>query len=244
MRVADRFGSHVLSQLFVRTSSELIDCRRIAAGCPLIGLTVIWLLLRRGLELVPHQLEQTSARSIFHLARSAARRGDPAIWRARPFHRRGSARAYSATMGTSLVAIKLSDWLVHPSPFVRPLLLVVALVGLQYLATSLKISVEVEETQRPAGKLATPAARSCPVCDGDSSSPAALLVIAATCPRSMAEAAANWLIRRRRTWSIAAYGSLVSGVIMLVSRLALLLLFVAHGRELLDKRQFDDPVRS
>ena len=48
-------------------------------------------------------------------------------------------------MGTLLITTKLSTWLVHPILFFLLFLLFVALVCLQYRATSLKISVEVKK---------------------------------------------------------------------------------------------------
>ena len=139
-------------------------------------------------------------------------------------------------MGTLLVATKLSTWLVHPILFFVLFLLFVALVGLQYLATSLKISVEVNKLKGPQEnwrRLRLDLVRFMMVlvlaCGA--------LIVSRYLSPIMAEATANWLIDQGLL--IAAYALI--GVIILYA-LGVLLLFVAHGRELMDKRQFDDPV--
>lgn len=223
--VVDRNSKRILIQLFpnfpVRLPSEVF--------LP-IGLAVIWLLLR-GLELVftswsKHPRDQffTSRVPLYVLV--ILRYG------VLVFFIGAVLLALIPNMGTLLVATQLSTWLVHPILFFVFFLLVVALVGLQYLATSLKILVEVNKLKGPQEnwrRLRLDLVRFMMVlvlaC--------VALIVSRYLSLIMAQKTANGLIYQALL--IAAYALI--GVIVLYA-LGVLLLLVAHGRELMDKRQF------
>jgi len=138
-------------------------------------------------------------------------------------------------MGTLPVATELSMWLVHSILALSLVLLVVALVCLQYRATSLKILVEVKKLDGPQEnwrRLRLDLVRF-----------AMVIVIACGAliggrylPSPIAEETANWLIYR----GLLIATHVLIGVTILYA-LGVLLLFVAHWRELMDKQQFSDP---
>jgi hypothetical protein len=138
-------------------------------------------------------------------------------------------------MGTSWFATELSMWLVHLILALLLVFLVVALVYLQYLATSLKILVEVKKLKGPQENLrrlvldlvrfAMVIVIAC-----------GTLVVSRYVPSLMAEETANRLIYRGLL--IATYGLI--GLVILYA-LSVLLLMVAHARELMDRQQFKDP---
>jgi hypothetical protein len=139
-------------------------------------------------------------------------------------------------MGTLWLATELSMWLVHLVLALLLVFLVVALLYLQYLATSLKILVEVKKLngrQENWRRLRLDLVRFAMViviaCGA--------LIVSRYVPSLMAEETADRLIYRGLL--IAAYGLI--GVVILYA-LGVLLLLVAHVRELMDRRQFDNPV--
>jgi hypothetical protein len=139
-------------------------------------------------------------------------------------------------MGTLLVATDLSTWLVHLILLVVLLLLLVALAGLQYRATSLKISVEVNKLKGPQEnwrRLRLDFVRFMMVFVLACSA----LIVSRYLPPIMTEQNTNWLIYQGLL--IAAYA--LTGVFVLYA-LGVSFLFVARGRELTDKQQFDDPI--
>jgi hypothetical protein len=225
----DRNSKRVLIQLFpnfpVRLPSEVF--------LP-IGLAVIWFLFR-GIELIftswsKHPRDQFFITRVpLHIA-LILRYGVLVLFIGAVL------LAFIPNMGTLLVATQLSTWLVHPILFFVLFLLFVALVGLQYRATSLKISVEVNKLKGPQEnwrRLRLDVVRFMTVlvlaCGA--------LIVSRYLPPLVPEKTSNWLIHQALL--IAAYALI--GVIVLYA-LGVLLLLVAHWRELMDKQQFDDPV--
>src|SRR5262249_52367087 len=143
--------------------------------------------------------------------------------------------AFIPNMGALLDATELSMWFVHSILALSLVLLVVALVCLQYRATSLKILVEVKKLDGPQEnwrRLRLDVVRFMMVlvlaCGA--------LIVCRYLPPLMPEETSNWLIHQALL--IAAYA--VIGVIVLYA-LGVLLLLIAHWRELMDKQQFSDP---
>jgi hypothetical protein len=138
-------------------------------------------------------------------------------------------------MGTFWVATELSMWLVHLILALLLVVLLVALLYLQYLATSLKILVEVKKLKGPQENLRRLGL--------DLVRFAMVIVIACGAtivsryvPSLTAEKTANGLIYHGLL--IATYGLI--GVVILYG-LGVLLLMIAHARELMDRQQFKDP---
>ncbi|MHC2283076.1 MFS family permease [Bradyrhizobium diazoefficiens] len=139
-------------------------------------------------------------------------------------------------LGTLWLATRFSTWLAHSILLLLLVVLVVVLLFLQYLATSLKILVEVKKLNGPQENLrrlgldlvrfAMVIVISC-----------GALIISRYVPAFMTEANANELVYRLLL--IAAYGLI--GAIILYA-LFVLLLVVAHTRELADRRHFSNPV--
>jgi hypothetical protein len=139
-------------------------------------------------------------------------------------------------MGTLWLATELSMWLVHLINFFLLVFLVIVLVCLQYLATSLQILVEVKKLKGPQEnwrRLRLDLVRFVMVIVIAYGA----LIISRYLPTFMAEETAIRLVYRLLL--IAACGLI--GVVILYA-LGVLLLIVAHARELLDRRQFDSPV--
>jgi hypothetical protein len=144
--------------------------------------------------------------------------------------------AFVPNMGTLWFATDLSMWLVHLISALLLFFLVVALACLQYLATSLKILVEVKKLKSPQEnlrRLGLDVVRFAQViviaCGA--------LIVSRYVPSLLAKETASWLIYRGLL--IAAYGLI--GVIILYA-LGVVLLNVAHARELMDRQHFRDPV--
>ena len=138
--------------------------------------------------------------------------------------------------GTLWLATEHSMWLVHSINVFLLVFLAIVLVCLQYLTTSLKILVEVKKLKGPRENLRRLGL--------DLVRFAMMIVIACGAliinrylPAFMTEDAAYRLVYRLLL--IAAYGLI--GAIILYA-LGVLLLMVAHARELADRRHFGDPV--
>jgi hypothetical protein len=144
--------------------------------------------------------------------------------------------AFIPNMGALWLAIDLSMWLVHLILALLLVFLVVALVCLQHLATSLRILVEVRkfegapENLRRLGLDLVRFAQVIVIACG-------ALIVSRYVPSLMSEKTSTWLIYRGLL--IAAYGLI--GVVMLYA-LGVVLLVIAHARELMDRHQFNDPV--
>lgn len=199
-----------------------------------IGLAVIWLALR-GIELAFTSWSK-HPRDQFFMTRVPMHIAVILRYGVLAFLVGAVLLALVPNMGTLWLATELSMWLVHSILFFLLVFLVVVLVCLQYLATSLKILVEVKKLKGPQENwrrlrldLVRFAMVIVIVCGA--------LIISRYPPSFMAEETANRLIYRLLL--IAAYGLI--GVVMLYA-LGVLLLMVAHARELMDRRQFDDPV--
>ena len=156
--VVDHNSKRILIQLFpnfpVRLLSEVF--------LP-IGLAVIWLLIR-GLELVftswsKHPRDQFfTSRVPLHVL-VILRYGVLVLFIGAVL------LALLPNMGSLLDATELSTWVVHPDPFLRPLP-ALRRAGLPAILRNIpEDNGRSEEAQRPAGKLATLAARRCPVHD-------------------------------------------------------------------------------
>jgi hypothetical protein len=227
--VTDRNSRHILIQLFpnfpIRLPPELF--------LP-IGLAVIWLLFR-GIELLLTSWSK-HPRDQFFITRVPLHLALIARYGVLIFLVGAVLLALLPNMGTLLITTKLSTWLVHPILFFLLFLLFVALVFLQYRATSLKISVEVKKLKGPQEnwrRLRLDLIRFWMVivlaCGA--------LIASRYLPLIIPEETANRLIYQGLL--IAAYALI--GVIVLYA-LGVLLLLIAHGRELMDKRQFEEPV--
>jgi hypothetical protein len=220
---AGRFGTRIVSCLASSFAAALSP-----AIFPVIGLTVIWLLLRGG-ELFltswsKHPRDQFFVRRVpLHIA-VILRYG-----------------AFVFLAGAVLLALipdrgKLAGS-ARPLAFIIPLtlLLVVVLAGLQYLATSLKISVELKKLSGPQEnwrrlfldlvRFAMAVVVAC-----------CILIVSRYVPAVLTEGSATWLVG----WAlvVAAYGLI--GVFA-VYAVGLILLLLVRGRELLDERKFGDP---
>ena len=227
--VTDRNSRHILIQLFpnfpIRLPPELF--------LP-IGLAVIWLLFR-GIELLLTSWSK-HPRDQFFITRVPLHLALIARYGVLIFLVGAVLLALLPNIGTLLITTKLSTWLVHPILFFLLFLLFVALVFLQYRATSLKISVEVKKLKGPQEnwrRLRLDLIRFWMVivlaCGA--------LIASRYLPLIIPEETANRLIYQGLL--IAAYALI--GVIVLYA-LGVLLLLIAHGRELMDKRQFEEPV--
>jgi hypothetical protein len=199
-----------------------------------IGLAVIWLVFR-GIELLFASWSK-HPRDQFFITRVPLHIALISRYGVLIFLVGAVLLALLPNMGTLLVTTKLSTWLVHPILFFVLFLLFVALVCLQYRATSLKISVEVKKLKGPREnwrRLQLDLVRFAMVivlaCGA--------LIASRYLPLIIPEETAYWLIYQGLL--IAAYALI--GVIVLYA-LGVLLLLIAHGRELMDRRQFADPV--
>lgn len=223
---AGRFGTRVVSYLASSFAAALPP-----AIFPVIGLAAIWLLMR--------------ALELFLTSWSKHPRDQFFVWRV-PLHivvilRYG---AFVFLTGAVLLAIipergKLAGT-VQPFAFIIPLtllfFLVVVLALLQYLATSLKISVELKKLNGPQENwrrlcldlvwFAMGIAVAC-----------CILIVSRYVPAVISAGSATWLVR----WAlvVAAYGLIGIFAVYVVGLILLLLL---RGRELLDERKFDDPM--
>jgi hypothetical protein len=227
--VVDSNSKRILIQLFpnfpVRLPSELF--------LP-IGLAAIWLVVR-GFELAFTSLSK-NPRDQFFITRVPLHVLIILRYGVLVLFIGAVLLALLPNMGTLLVATQLSMWLVHVIVGFALLLLIVALVCLQYFATSLKMLVEVKKLkgrQENWRRWRLDVVRfmmvfvlSC----------VALIVSRYLWP-IMGTDTAEWLIYRGLL--IAAYA--VIGVIVLYG-LGVVLLCVARRRERKDKQQFDDPV--
>jgi hypothetical protein len=222
---AGRFGTRIVSYLASSFAAALPP-----AIFPVIGLAAIWLLMR--------------ALELFLTSWSEHPRDQFFVWRV-PLHivviLRYGALVFLA--GAVLLAIipergKLAGT-VRPLAFIIPLtllfFLVVVLAGLQYLATSLKISVELKKLNGPQENWR----RLCLDLVWFS-----MWIVVACCvpivsryvPAVLNEGSATWLVSCGLV--VAAYGLI--GVLALYA-IGLLLLLLLRGRELLDERKFGDP---
>ena len=220
-----RFGNRVVGYLASGSAAALPSEFYLA-----IGLAAIWLLLR-GLEL-------------FLASWSKHPRDQFFVWRV-PLHvaviLRYGAQVFLAGavllalipgMGKLAGAVKPSMLIAH---LILLVLLLVALAVLQYVATSLKISVELKKLNGPQEnwrRLLLDLVRF------------AMAIIVAICslvisyyvPSVLDGQFASWLVTRALV--IAAYGLI--GVLSLYA-IGLFLLFLLRGRELLDERKFAAP---
>ncbi|MDP1867048.1 MAG: hypothetical protein Q8L13_11995 [Bradyrhizobium sp.] len=199
-----------------------------------IGLAVIWLALR-AIELV-FTSSSKRPRDQFFITRVPLHIAVILRYGVLAFLIGAVLLALIPDMGTLPLATGLSTWLGHLILFFLLVFLAVVLVCLQYLATSLKIEVEVKKLQgrkENRRRLRLDLVRFAMVmviaCGA--------LIISRYLHPFMAKESANELIYQLLL--IAAHGLI--GVVILYA-LGVLLLLVAHGRELVDKRQFDDPV--
>jgi uncharacterized membrane protein YuzA (DUF378 family) len=222
---AGRFGNSIVSYLASGTAVALPRELYLA-----IGLAAIWLLIR-GLELFlagwsRHPRDQFFARRVpLHVA-VILRYG------ALVFLAGAVLLALIAEMGKLAGAAKPSVLIVH---LILLFFLLVALAILQYVATSLKISVELKKLNGPQENwrrlwldfvhFAMAITIAC--CS---------LVVSYYVPSVIDGEAARWLVSR--ALAIAAYGLI--GVLALYA-IGVLLLFLVRGRELLDGRKFGDP---
>ena len=225
----DRNSKHILVQLFpnfpVTLPSEVF--------LP-IGLAVIWLLVR-GIELVFTSWSK-NPRDQFFITRVPLHVLIILRYGVLVLFIGAVLLALLPNMGALLVATQLSMWLVHVIVFFALLLLIVALVCLQYFATSLKMLVEVKKLKGPQEnwrrwrldvvRFMMVFVLAC----------GALIVSRYLWP-IMDKETAEWLIYQGLL--IAAYA--VAGVIVLYG-LGVVLLCVARRRERKDKQQFTDPV--
>lgn len=226
--IVDRESKRILIQLFPNFPARLP-----AEVFLPIGLAVIWIALR-VFELFLAGFSK-HPRDQFFMTRVPLHVAVILRYGVLAFFVGAALLALIPNRGTLLHATELSTWLVHASLFFVLFLLVIALAGLQYLATSLKISVEViklkgwRENRR---RLQLDLIRFLMVlflaCGG--------LIVSRYLPPVISKETANWLVYQGLL--IVAYALI--GVFVLYA-LGVLLLLVAHGRELMDRRHFGDP---
>lgn len=138
-------------------------------------------------------------------------------------------------MGTLFAGSELSPWLVHLILFFTLFVMAIALVCLQYLATSLKIIVELRKLTGPRENLRRLAldlirfAMLAVVAFG-------ALIVCHHLPSPIAADTADWLIHRFLL--LVAYG--LVGALVLYA-FGVLFLLAAYGHEQGDKKQFADP---
>ncbi len=227
--VVDNCSKSILIQLFpnfpVRLPSELF--------LP-IGLAAIWLLVR-GFELALTSLSK-NPREQFFITRVPLHVLIILRYGVLVLFIGAALLALLPNMGALLVATQLSNWLVHVIAGVALFLLIVALLCLQYFATSLKMLVEVKKLkgrQENWRRWRLDVVRflmvfvlSC-----------IALVVSRYLRPIMAQVDAERLIDQLLL--LAAYA--VVGVIVLYG-FGVVLLCIARRRERKDKQQFDDPV--
>jgi len=219
-----RFGNNIVSYLASGSTAALPRAFFLA-----VGLAAIWLLLRGG--------------ELFLTSRSKHPR-DQFFVRRVPLHivviLRYGALVFLAgavllalipEMGKLAGAVKLSMLIMH---LILLVFLLVVLAGLQYLATSLKISVELkklnarqENWRRLWLDLVRFAMAITVAC--------CILIVSRYVPSVLDGEFAKWLVYRALV--IAAYGLI--GVLALYA-IGLTLLMLVRGRELLDERKFGD----
>lgn len=220
---ADRFGNSIVSHL-VGSAHE-----NRPALFPVIGLTAIWLLLRCG--------------ELFLISWSKHPR-DQFFFKRVPLHVAVILRYAALVFLAGAVLLALIEEMKTPAGSVGPsvlvhliilLLLLLVLAGLQYLATSLKISVELKKLNGPREnwrrlwldhvRFAMAIVVAC-----------CILVVSRYVPSLLDGEFAKRLV----------YGALVIAAFGLIGVLALyatglILLLVVRGRELLDGRKFSTP---
>jgi uncharacterized membrane protein YuzA (DUF378 family) len=220
-----RFGNRVVSYLASGTAAELPREFYLA-----IGLAAIWLLIR-GLELFlaswsKHPRDQFFTKRVpLHVA-VILRYG------ALVFLAGAVLLTLIHEMGKLGGAVKPSMLIIH---LILLVFLLVALAVLQYVATSLKISVELKKLNGPQENwrrlwldlVRFAMAMTVACCS---------LIVSYYVPSVLDGRFASCLV----SWAlaIAAYG--LTGVLALYA-IGLLLLFLLRGRELLDERKFADP---
>jgi hypothetical protein len=224
----DRFGGRItgyfVSSSQIRVPSELF--------LP-IGLAAIWILLRGG-ELFLSNWSKHPRDQLFY-TRVPLHIAIILRYGALVFLTGAVLLALIPNMGTLFAATALYMWLVHIIMLSLLLVLLAVLVYLKYLATTLKISVELKALKGPKEnwrRLELDLVRFAMMID----LAGCALIISRYVPSIIDGETAEWLIYR--ILLIAAYGLI--GVLAFYA-VGVLLLMIAGGRELLDRQQFADP---